>query len=163
MQPPDASAGLIGRKGKQVPTTAAIFLFLAAAVISVFAFVSIVVWVSTPARERQARDRLALLKTLAENPSEQAKQVLDLLRQEDALRHERREREQRKGWITGGLITMAAGVGIGLMLGLVGDRDSWTVALGVSIIPSLIGCVLLGVGLFSHGRVVRPDRETRSK
>jgi hypothetical protein len=161
MQPPDASTGLIRRKGKQVPTTAAIFLFLAAAVIAVFAFASIVVWVSTPARERQARDRLALLKTLAENPSEQAKQVLDLLRQEDALRHERREREERKGWIAGGIITMSVGIGLGLMLALVGDRDSWTVALGVSLIPLLIGCALLGVGLFSRRPIVRPDRETR--
>ena len=138
---------------------AAIFLFLAAAVIAVFAFASIVVWVSTPARERQARDRLALLKTLAENPTEQAREVLDLLRQEDALRRERREREERKGWIVGGLITMSVGIGLGLMLALVGD--SWTVALGVSLIPFLIGCVLLGVGLLSRRRVVRPDRETR--
>jgi hypothetical protein len=148
-------------RGKTVGTTPAIFLFLAAAVIAVFAFLSIVVWVSTPARERQARDRLALLKTLAENPSEQAKQVLDLLRQEDALRRERREREERKGWITGGLITMAVGIGLGLMLALVGNRDSWTVALGVSLIPFLIGCVLLGVGLSSRRPIVRPDRETR--
>ena len=161
MQPPDASAGLIRRKGQKVQFNAAIFLFLAAAVIAVFAFASIVVWVSTPARERQARDRLALLKTLAENPTEQAREVLDLLRQEDALRRERREREERKGWIVGGLVTMSVGIGLGLMLALVGDRDSWNVALGVSLIPFLIGCVLLGVGLLSRRRVVRPDRETR--
>jgi hypothetical protein len=51
-----------------------LFLFLAGAVIAVFAFASIVVLVTTPARERQARDRMALLKTLAENPSEQARE-----------------------------------------------------------------------------------------
>ena len=88
-------------------------------------------------------------------------EVLDLLRQEDALRRERREREERKGWIVGGLVTMSVGIGLGLMLALVGNRDSWTVALGVSLIPFLIGCVLLSVGLFSRRRVVRPDRETR--
>ena len=76
-----------------MPTNAALFLFLAAAVIAVFAFSSIVVWVSTPARERQARDRLALLKTLAEHPGEHARQVLDLLREEDEAPARKKERE----------------------------------------------------------------------
>jgi hypothetical protein len=73
--------------------TAALFLFLAAAVVAVFAFASIVVWVSGPARERQERDRLALLKTLAENPSPQAGDVLDWIRDQEAIRALRRERE----------------------------------------------------------------------
>src|SRR5580704_4435313 len=115
-----------------MPTSAALFLFLATAVIAVFAFASIVVWVSTPARERQARDRLALLKTLAENPSEQARQVLDLIREEDAMRAERREREERIGWIAGGLIIIGVAIGLGVMLAVVGNRDAWTVAVAVS-------------------------------
>src|SRR6516162_5296927 len=136
MQPPDASAGLIRRKGQKMQFNAAIFLFLAAAVIAVFAFASIVVWVSTPARERQARDRLALLKTLAENPGEHARQVLDLLREEDEAPARKKEREEQKGWIAGGLIVIAVGVGLGVMLVILGDRGDWTVAL----IPFLIGC-----------------------
>src|SRR6516164_5516245 len=114
-----------------MPTNAALFLFLAAAVIAVFAFSSIVVWVSTPARERQARDRLALLKTLAEH----ARQVLDLLREEDEAPARKKEREEQKGWIAGGLIVIAVGVGLGVMLVILGDRGDWTVAL----IPFLIG------------------------
>ena len=78
-----------------MPVNAALFLFLAAAVVAVFAFCSIVVWVSTPARERQARDRLALLKTLAEHPGENARQILEWLRTEDEKRTERKEREEK--------------------------------------------------------------------
>jgi hypothetical protein len=125
----------------------AIFLFLAAAVVAVFAFCSIVVWVTVPARERQARDRLALLKALAENPGENAQKVLEWLREEDARRVEKKEREERRGYLSGGLISMAAGVGLGAMLITVGHADAWSVGL----IPFLIGCVLLGLGLFGNG------------
>ena len=129
-----------------MPTNAALFLFLAAAVIAVFAFSSIVAWVSTPARERQARDRLALLKTLAEHPGEHAGQVLDFLREEDEIRVKKKEREDQRGWIVGGLIVIAVGVGLGVMLVILGDRGVWSVAL----IPFLIGCVLLGTGMLAY-------------
>lgn len=135
-----------------MPTNAALFLFLATAVIAVFAFSSIVAWVSTPARERQARDRLALLKTLAEHPGEHARQVLDFLR--DEARARKKEREEQRGWIAGGLIVIAVGVGLGVMLVILGDRGDWTVAL----IPFLIGCVLLGVGaLFPKAGQIRKE------
>lgn len=132
-----------------MPVNAAMFLFLAAAVVAVFAFCSIVVWVTFPARERQARDRLALLKTLAEHPGENAREVLAFLRLEDEKRAERKAREERKGWITGGLIVMAVGVALGLMVIALGDRGgAWSIAL----IPFLVGCVLFGVGLFGDRR-----------
>jgi len=154
MQPPRGFPGLIRRKDQEMPTNAALFLFLAAAVIAVFAFSSIVVWVSTPARERQARDRLALLKTLAEHPGEHARQVLDLLREEDEAPARKKEREEQKGWIAGGLIVIAVGVGLGVMLVILGDRGDWTVAL----IPFLIGCVLLVVGaLFPKAGQIRKE------
>jgi hypothetical protein len=126
-------------------------MFLAAAVVAVFAFASIVFWISTPAQERQKRDRLALLKTLAENPGEQARQVLDYLREEDEARARRRDREEQRGWVAGGLIVIAVGVGLGVMLGVMADSGAWTVGL----IPFLIGCVLLGVGAWfpKAGRV----------
>ena len=129
-----------------MPTNAAMFLFLAAAVVAVFAFSSIVAWISTPARERQARDRLALLKTLAEHPGDHAKQVLDFLREEDKIRTRKKEREDQRGWIVGGLIVTAVGIGLGVMLGVLGDRGDWSVAL----IPLLIGCVLLGTGMLGY-------------
>jgi hypothetical protein len=123
-------------------TNVAMFLFLGAAVVAVFAFCSIVVWVSVPLRERQARERLALLKTLAENPGENALRVLEFLREEDARRAVNRARQDRKGWIVGGLIMMAVGAGLGGMLLEIGDRGDWAVGL----IPFMIGCVLVAVG-----------------
>ncbi len=134
--------------------SAALFLFLAAAVVAVFAFLSIVVWVSTPSRERQVRDRLALLKTLAEQPGQNAAQILELLRTEDERRIERREREEKSGFIVGGLIVMAVGVGLGTMLLVLDSGGAWSVAL----IPFLIGCVLFGAGLFKN-RAAAPSRK----
>ena len=128
--------------------SAAMFLFLAAAVVAVFAFCSIVVWVSTPARERHARDRLALLKTLAEHPGENAAKILDLLRTEDERRTAKRERDEKSGFIVGGLIVIAVGVGLGTMLAILDNRGAWSVGL----IPLLIGCVLFGTGLFKNRR-----------
>jgi len=118
------------------------FLFLGAAVVAVFAFCSIVVWVSVPLRERQARERLALLKALAENPGENALRVLEFLREEDARRAANRAHQDRRGWIAGGLIMMAVGAGLGGMLFEIGDRGDWAVGL----IPFMIGCVLVAVG-----------------
>jgi hypothetical protein len=118
------------------------FLFLGAAVVAVFAFCSIVVWVSVPLRERQARERLALLRALAENPGENALRVLEFLREEDARRAANRAGQDRKGWIVGGLIMMAVGAGLGGMLLEIGDRGDWAVGL----IPFMIGCVLVTVG-----------------
>jgi Flp pilus assembly protein TadB len=127
-------------------TNAALFLFLAAAVVAIFAFSSIVAWVSTPSQERQSRDRLALLKTLAEHAGEHAKQVLDYLREEEEARARKKEREEKRGWIVGGLIVIAVGIGLGATLAAVAGRGVWTVAL----IPFLIGCVLLGVGALGY-------------
>lgn len=123
---------------------AALFLFLAAASIGLFAFLSVAVWASAPAQERQARDRLALLKTLAESPGENAARVLEMLLQEEENKRIRKLREERRGYMLGGLITMAVGVGLGAMfVVLPGKSGAWT----VSLIPFLIGCVLFGAGL----------------
>jgi Flp pilus assembly protein TadB len=129
---------------------AAIFLFLAAAVVAVFAFLSIVVWVSRQSQDRQTRDRLALLKTIAENPSENAGRVLEMLREHE----EKRMQRERTGWIAGGLIVMAVGVGLCTMLAMLAGRGEWSVGL----IPLLIGCVLFGVGLFSNRRTRKDFR-----
>jgi Flp pilus assembly protein TadB len=138
--------------------SSALFLFLAAAVVAVFAFCSIVVWITTPSRERQVRDRLALLKTLAEQPGENAVQILAMLRAEDQQRIERRDREQRSGYILGGLILLAVGAGLGIMLAVLDNGGgSWSVAL----IPFLIGAVLLGAGLFQNPAARPSHREVK--
>ena len=129
-----------------ISTGAALFLFLAAAAIGLFAFLSVAVWASAPAQERKSRDRMALLKTLAEQPGENAARVLEMLREEEERRQERKEREERRGFLLGGLITMVVGIGLGAMLVILGTRGSWSVGL----IPFLIGCVLFGAGVFAR-------------
>jgi hypothetical protein len=130
----------------------ALFLFLAATVVSVFAFVSIVVWVNTQAAERKTRDRFALLKTLAEQPSESATRVVELLREQEARQADRKEREERRGFLAGGLVCIATGVGISVMVGTLSpEPGAWTVGLMVA----LIGVALVPFGLLGRSRIER--------
>jgi hypothetical protein len=128
----------------------AMFVFLAAGAVGLFAFLSIAAWAGSQAGERKARDRFALLKALAEVPGENAERVLALLREQEEREGVRREREERKGYLVGGLILIAVGLALGVMLGMVagGKSGTWTVGL----IPGLIGVVLTGVAVFSAPR-----------
>jgi hypothetical protein len=123
------------------------FLFLAALAAGLFAFLTIATWVAGPAKERLARDRFALLKTLAEQPGENASRVLEMLRKEDEERIARRQREERRGWIDGGLVLMAVGLGLGVMMTTLIGPGEWSVGL----IPFLLGCALFGIGLSRSG------------
>ena len=125
---------------------AALFLFLAATVVAVFAFLSVAVWVSAPSRERWQRDKLALLKTLAEQPGENAVRVLEMLREQDRIKEERRLAEERKGYLMGGLITIPVGLVLVKVIGIFG------------YIPLAVGVVLLGFGVFSGLQARRPVR-----
>ena len=129
-----------------MPVNAALFLFLAAMVVSVFAFLSIATWVTAPSKERQARDRFALLKTLAEQPGEHAARILDILQKEDQTRAAKRALDERRSWTDGGIILIAVGVGLaGMLLVLVGSRV-WSVGL----IPLLVGLAMILIGLFRN-------------
>jgi hypothetical protein len=96
---------------------------------------------------------MALLKTLAESPSAQAREVLDYLREEDRARRRKKEREERRGWIAGGLVLLAVGIALAVMAVGLGDPK----AASVGAIPFLIGCVLLGIAPF----VGRGGKEAR--
>lgn len=126
-----------------MPVNGPMFLFLAATVVAVFAFLSIAVWVSAPARERRLRDRMELLKSLAEQPGEHTARILDMLREEDERKEQRRREEERRGYVLGGLITTAAGVGLAAMMLITRGGPEWSAGL----IFILIGCVLLGTGM----------------
>jgi hypothetical protein len=122
---------------------AALFLFLAAIVVSVFAFLSLVAWVTAPSKERQARDRFALLKTLAELPGENAARVLDILQKEDQARTARRAHDERRSWVDGGIVLVAIGLGLAVMLMAHGDSGNWSVGL----IPGLLGIAMILIGI----------------
>ena len=116
---------------------AALFLFLAAAAVGAFTFVSIVVWVTARTSERKARDRFALLKALAEGPNENAERVLAYLREDEQARLGRREEEERKGYRVGGVLCMAIGVGLRFVLPMY---------IGPSVLVFLIGVAMLPFG-----------------
>jgi hypothetical protein len=129
-----------------MPVNAALFIFLAATVVSVFVFLSIVAWVTAPSKERQARDRFALLKTLAELPGENAARVLDILQKEDQERIAKRGRDERRSWVEGGIILIAIGLGLAGMLMVHGDSGNWSVGL----IPLLLGLAMILIGIFKN-------------
>ena len=131
-----------------MPVNAAMFLFLAAAVVAVFAFLSIAVWVATPSHERQVRERMELLKTVAAQTGENAARVLEMLREEDRRREERRREEERRGYVLWGLITAAVGAGLSILLALTRGGGVWSVGL----ILVLVGCVLVGTGVSLRSR-----------
>ena len=117
------------------------FLFLAAGSIGLFTFLSVAHWVDASTAERQARERLALLKRVAEGPTESATLVLDLLKAESAWAHEREHRQEwqtrRKDMLIGSII-VAFGLGLSLTLAIAATRRAWA----MGIIPVLIGLVV---------------------
>jgi hypothetical protein len=128
----------------------AVFFFLAAASIAFFAFLITAHWIDTRAAERQVRDRLALLRKIADQPAESARLMADLLREDEARtakRERARAREARRENIQGGMVVVAVGVGLAIMLAAVEPSEQvWT----VGFIPVLIGLVSIGFALFGE-------------
>jgi uncharacterized protein DUF6249 len=119
------------------------FLFLAAGAVGLFAYLSVVHWADARTRDRQARDRLALLRRIAEQSPESAQLVVEQLRQEEAIarEHERREaRKSRRKEMQAGVILVALGIGFGVMFAVVASKREpvWIVGL----IPILVGVVV---------------------
>ncbi len=102
--------------------------------VALFGFLSVASWADARRREREAFFRHELLKKVADSPSGQ--QVIDLLRQEEADRHER----HRQGIQLAGWIDLGAGLGVALLLSqLVRVRGLWA----IGAIPALVGAALL--------------------
>ena len=134
-------------------------IFLAAGAVSLFAFLSVTYWATTKASERRMQERYALLRQVAERPAESARLVIELLREEDAqleAKARRRAVKARQDSIVAGLILVAVGVGMAIMVASLADDQPnlWTVGL----MPMLIGAVLVVYQLAS-GR----GRETNSR
>jgi hypothetical protein len=133
---------------------AALFLFLAAASVAVFAFLSIAVWVS----QRKTRDRFALLKALAEQPGDSAQRVLEMLREQEERQAMRMEQAEVRGYLVGGWASVASGIGL---MALLAKSGFWTVGL----LPLLVGIALVLTGSrvkptkFGGDRPNRPEEK----
>jgi len=100
------------------------------------AFVTIVVWLDTRRKERETVHRAELLRKIAETQGDGADKVLDMIREQEYQAQVRR----REGIKLGGLITLAAGIGLGVFLGLIERHDQvWAVGL----IPVLVGAAMM--------------------
>jgi hypothetical protein len=118
---------------------APLYFFLAAAVVAVFTFMSVAVWIGARSGERRSRDRAALLRSIAEQPSENARLVLEHLREQDARRERQARWQEQKGTLQGGLIMVAIGLALAIMMEAMAPR---TGAWAVGMIPLLIGVAL---------------------
>jgi len=121
----------------------ALFYFVATATVAVFAFLSVAHWVSSRTRERIARERYALLRKVAEQPTETARLVLDKLKEDDARQEERarkRDAKARRDERLGGVMMLVIGVGLSIFLYAVApEAGVWTI--GIMIV--LIGLAML--------------------
>jgi hypothetical protein len=125
------------------------FLFLAAGAVSLFTYLSVAHWVNAQTAERQARDRLGVLRKVAEQPTESAKLVLDMLREEEARARElelKREWKPRRDGMQFGTILMALGLGLVSMFAIASGRRNWVIGL----IPIFVGIVVFAFAAFNR-------------
>jgi len=128
------------------------FLFFAAGAIGLFAYLSVVHWVNARAKEGQARDRLALLRRLADQSPDSAQLVIEQLRREEAIAREYERREARKARRNGmqtGVILIAVGIGFAAAFAVMsqGRREPvWVLGL----LPALVGVVIFAFAAFDE-------------
>jgi len=118
-----------------------VFLFLSVASIALFSFIAVAVWSQERRREREAYYRSETLKKLADTQGAGSSSAIDFLREEEKSA----ARRLREGQKLGGLITVAAGIG---MMVFIKSVDRGNPAYLVGLIPLLIGAALLAYAYF---------------
>jgi hypothetical protein len=128
----------------------ALFLFIAATIVAVFAFLSVAIWVEARANERKTRDRYALLRKISEQPAERAELVLALVREDDARGERaalRKAAQARRDGMQAGSILVAIGAGLSILLYTVAPSGRvWTAGLMLVF----IGLVVFGFAFFTR-------------
>jgi len=128
------------------------FLFLSVLMVSVFSFVSIAVWTEARRKEREAYYKAESVRRLAEAPADAGKYMIEIMREDERIRIAAARAQaikQREGLKIGGLVNIAVGVGLYLLMRNVGGPTM------VGAIPGLIGVALLAYGLIFP---LRPDQ-----
>lgn len=118
------------------------FLFVAMVVMALFTFLSVGAWAGGRVEERKTAERYALFRKLAEQPSDTARLVLEMVREEEAKNEEkerRRKLRSRRDALLTGSILIATGVGLSVMVGVLSRKGASAL---VGLIPILIGLVV---------------------
>jgi hypothetical protein len=113
------------------------------------AFVTIAVWLGERRKEKESFQRCELLRKIADSQGDAAQRVLAVIRQQDYEAQVRR----REGLKLGGLITLAAGIGLMIFLYMIEREEPVWVA---GSIPILVGAALVGYVFFLSAK---PGRE----
>ncbi len=128
-----------------------VFLIPIVALICVFTFVAVATWSDNRRKEREAYYRHETYhKMLAGGSEGAAEAVRQLIRDEESRRERRRTAALELGLKLGGMVTVAAGVGLGVFLYFLEPDDPVYV---VGLIPVLVGAVLT---LYGFNRSSRP-------
>lgn len=113
-----------------------VFLFLSIGAVALFGFIAVAAWSDNRRREREAYYKSESLKKIAEMEGGCASSVLEYMREEE----KNAARRSREGIRLGGLVAVAAG--IGLMVFLLAIKPDNPVYF-VGLIPLLVGAALL--------------------
>ena len=122
-----------------------VFLIPVVTIIAVFTFVSIATWSENRRKERAEYYRNETYQKMLQGSEEGAEAVRQLIREDEARRERRRKQGLELGLKMGGLITLAAGLGLAVFLYYLVDDDPVYL---VGLIPALIGLVLAAFGFF---------------
>ncbi len=103
-----------------------------------FCFLSVMIWSRERRREREAYYRHETLRKISDSQGTSSGVLLEILREEERIAGRQRRESQK----ISGLVTIAAGVGLAVFLGIV-DRNDRDPAYLVGVIPMLVGAAFL--------------------
>jgi hypothetical protein len=105
-----------------------------------------VIWTAERRKEREAFYRSELLKKIVDSPAGSTQSVLDMVRQQERDAQIRR----REGLKLGGVILIAAGIGLGALLAMIEREEPVWIIGGL---PLLIGAAMFGYVSFMAPRL----------
>ncbi|HEX3436926.1 MAG TPA: DUF6249 domain-containing protein [Pseudacidobacterium sp.] len=117
-----------------------IFIFLSVGALSLFGFLAVASYSEARRQERDSYYKNDMLKKIAESQSSSAIQTLEYLREQEQSAAMRRAQKKHEGYVLGGLINIAVGIGLMVFLHAV-TRDNPVFYVGM--IPGLVGAALL--------------------
>ena len=113
------------------------FIVPGISVVAVFGWLAVHEWTESRRKEREDFYRSETLRRYSD--SNQPDMLARFLAEEKAARHEMRV-QQRESLRLGGLVTMVAGIGLGVMLAGIAPQQKFYL---VGLVPFLVGLALL--------------------